>query len=123
MNKEKQTEEMAMTQLDVLANDIYQHCPDLKENYCGDTHCVACMANALYNAGYRKHSGWISVNDRLPDKSGNYLVLTTNGNHAVLSYSAKHRLFNAFDGLSKKWNKMHTIPVAYWMMCPESPEI
>lgn len=61
MSKE-QIEEMKMTPLDVLANDIYQHCPDLKDNYCGDTHCVSCLANALYNAGYRKQSEgeWIA---------------------------------------------------------------
>lgn len=47
-------EEMEMTPLDFLANDINQHCPDIKENYCGDTHCVACLATALYNADYRK---------------------------------------------------------------------
>ena len=64
MSREK-IEEMAMTPLDVLANDIYQHCPDLKDNYCGDTHCVACLANALYNAGYRKQSEgeWIAKTD------------------------------------------------------------
>ena len=56
MTKEQQIKEMAMTPLDILANDINQHCPDLKDNYCGDTHCVACLANALYNAGYRNHT-------------------------------------------------------------------
>ena len=50
----KQIEEMAFTDVDILANDINQHCADLAENYCGDTHCVSCLANALYNAGYRK---------------------------------------------------------------------
>ena len=62
MSEEKQIEKMEMTPLDFLANDICQHCPDLKENYCGDTHCVACLANALYNAGYRKQSEgeWIT---------------------------------------------------------------
>lgn len=50
----EQIEEMEMTPLDVLANDINQHCSHLAENYCGDTHCVACLANALYNAGYIK---------------------------------------------------------------------
>lgn len=41
-------------QINELANDINQHCADLAEIYCGATHCVACLANALYNAGYRK---------------------------------------------------------------------
>ena len=78
MSREKQIEETAMTPLDVLANDIYQHCPDLAENYCGDTHCVACMANGLYNAQYRKQE-WISVEERLPE----------NGAHCLVSCSVK----------------------------------
>ena len=54
MSREKQINE--------LANDLNQHCADLAETYCGDTHCVACLANALYNAGYRKQSvgEWIA---------------------------------------------------------------
>lgn len=48
--------ETELKPIDILANDINQHCPDLTDNYCGDTHCVACLANALYNAGYRKQS-------------------------------------------------------------------
>ena len=52
----KQIEEMALTDVDILANDINQHCPDLAENYCGGTHCVACLANALTAKGYRKAS-------------------------------------------------------------------
>lgn len=50
----EQIEEMELTPRDILANDIYQHCQDLADNYCGDTHCVSCLSTALYNAGYRK---------------------------------------------------------------------
>ena len=55
-NREKQIEEMALTEVDILANDINQHCADLAENYCGGTHCVACLAKALTDKGYRKAS-------------------------------------------------------------------
>ena len=79
MSREKQIEEMAMTPLDVLANDINQHCPDLKENYCGDTHCVACLANALYNAGYRKQS---ENTIELPCKVGTTLYFLYNSPYA-----------------------------------------
>lgn len=58
MNKEKQIEGMALTDVDILANDINQHCPDLAENYCGGTHCVACLANALTAKGYLKASNF-----------------------------------------------------------------
>lgn len=56
MSKEKQIEEIAFTDVDILANDINQHCADLTETYCGDTHCVACLAHALTEKGYRKQS-------------------------------------------------------------------
>jgi hypothetical protein len=56
MSRDKQIEDMALTDVDILANDINQHCPDLAENYCGGTHCVACLANALTAKGYRKAS-------------------------------------------------------------------
>lgn len=56
MSRDKQIDEMAFTDVDILANDINQHCADLAENYCGDTHCVACLAHALTEKGYRKSS-------------------------------------------------------------------
>ena len=62
MSKEKQIEEMAFTDVDVLANDINEHCADLAENYCGGTSCLACLAHALTAKGYRKQSEgeWIT---------------------------------------------------------------
>lgn len=74
MSREEQIEKTAMTPLDVLANDIYQHCPDLAENYCGDTHCVACMANGLYNAQYRKQEWTNIAEDGFPKEEGEYFV-------------------------------------------------
>lgn len=56
MDEMEQIKDLAFTGVDILANDINQHCADLAENYCGDTHCVACLASALYTAGYRKQS-------------------------------------------------------------------
>lgn len=70
---EKQIEEMAMTPLDFLANDINQHCPDLADNYCGDTHCIACLTNALYNAGYRRKSDVIDEFAKMLKEKMNYL--------------------------------------------------
>ena len=56
MNKEKQIEEMAFTDVDILANELNQHCADLAENYCGGTTCLSCLAHALTEKGYRKAS-------------------------------------------------------------------
>lgn len=56
MNAGKQIEEMALTEVDILANDLNQHCADLAENYCGGTTCLSCLAHALTAKGYRKAS-------------------------------------------------------------------
>ncbi len=67
MSKEKQIEEMAKI-------------------FCGMKNgCDGCMwdkvhcnernyAEEIYNAGYRKQSGWISVDERLPERNGRYLT-------------------------------------------------
>jgi hypothetical protein len=56
MTKDKQIEEMEFSDVDILANDINQHCADLAETYCGDTNCLTCLAHALTEKGYRKAS-------------------------------------------------------------------
>lgn len=56
MSKEKRIEEMEFTDVDIIANDINQHCADLAETYCGGTNCLTCLAHALTAKGYRKQS-------------------------------------------------------------------
>lgn len=62
MSREKQIEEMA--------NDLAQHCPDLVENCCGASSCVSCLTRYLYNAGYRKQKEgeWLDTGDEQLDK-------------------------------------------------------
>ena len=44
-------------QIDEMANDIAQICPDLIENSCcEDDSCVSCLTYSLLNKGYRKAS-------------------------------------------------------------------
>ena len=64
-NKQKQIEE--------LAEEIYQNSPCA----CLDYDETKMVAGWLYKAGYRKQSGWISVDERLPDKSMECLIYTT----------------------------------------------
>lgn len=64
MSKEKQIEE--------IANVIYDD-PNAYDTYWR-SHCEQ-LAETIYNAGYRKQSEWISVEERLPEKAGcEYLV-------------------------------------------------
>lgn len=73
-------------------------------------------AQALYNAGYRKQSEWISVEDRLPDREG----------ETVLYYDGKE-----VDACNFYFEKFHTIDlyesdiidgVTHWMPLPEPPK-
>ena len=61
---------------------------------------------------------WISVEDRLPEESGEYLVVTRGGVCMTMAYSAVHRVFNAFD-----WGEVNApINCDYWMPLPEMPK-
>ena len=65
---------------------------------------------------------WINAKERLPEESGWYLVILDGGHHITdLSYSARHKAFNAFDCLSENTGAMNDI-VAYWAEIPELPE-
>lgn len=112
MSKEKQIEEMA------------KHCPC----YFGEKCCIdgelpekcdmlcqfGTYAEILYNAGYRKQE-WISVDERLPNREGKYLVCTTNGNIGVgnfIDYYGKGTCL-CFDCWA----------VTHWMPLPEPPKM
>ncbi len=62
---------------------------------------------------------WVSVKDRLPDKSGYYLILSNTRDARIWSYSVKHKAFNAFDLLE---DARYALPVTYWMPLPEPPK-
>lgn len=80
------------------------------------------VAKHLYESGYRKQE-WISVDDKLPEKSGGYLVYTYNENRLILDYSAEHNLFNTFDSYSRDVAEGYAIPVTHWMPLPEPPKM
>ena len=65
-------------------------------------------------------SKWINFNTRKPNESGDYLVvLKETRQRYVLSYSVKHKAFNAFDEL--KTNN-YEIPITHWMKLPPLPK-
>ena len=62
---------------------------------------------------------WVSVDDRLPEESGFYLVFADLERSEVLPYSKKYQAFNAFDD---NYSEENVIPVTHWMPMPEPPE-
>ena len=47
--------------------------------------------------GHYATSDWISVKDRLPEESGDYLALQNSVNQYVLHFSSRHQAFNCYD--------------------------
>ena len=73
--------------------------------------CDECIATQIYNAGYRKQSGWISVDERLPEKWQRVLV-NYNGNVCISWLNANSTWFEC-------WNDK----VTHWMPLPEAPKM
>lgn len=114
MSRDKQIEEMAeITKV---------HCE--LENQCGSCHwstCNECLAEVLYNAGYRKQE-WISVEERLPEPNTNVLIYVFFHNQwqivkGWLSYCDKK-----FHISNSDYPSLTDIPVTHWMPLPEPPE-
>ena len=93
-----------------------------KKNHIMASHVIlADYAEQLYNAGYRKQSEWISVEERLPEENGRYLVCV-NVSHlaftnltiiAVMEYGKKHGFYLYSEDE----------PVTHWMPLPEPPKM
>lgn len=60
---------------------------------------------------------WISVSERLPEISGDYLVTTVHGYIKLLECSAKYSVFNASD---LQEHPKYAIAVKAWMPLPEA---
>lgn len=76
-------------------------------------------AKAFFNAGYRKQE-WISVEDRLPERSGDYLTYHEHGNCGVIYYNADIKLWNVYYSDDVR-NAIRSI--THWMPLPEAPKM
>lgn len=102
----EQIEEMAQLMCEDCAASG-EHCPT---ELCDD---VVQQAQVLYNAGYRKQSEWISVEDRLPTwEDGKVLIYTPYG----ISITERTT--------SNRWKGDCAIPklITHWMPLPEAPK-
>lgn len=112
MSKEKQIEEMVR----LIETTCSERISEAGESIlrCPFSYgCNECTAVALYNAGYRKQSGWISVEERLPEREGMYLVYTYKG-------AIKFGDFRSY--YAKNDNPQFDYYVTHWMPLPEPPK-
>lgn len=122
MNKtdKKAIEEMARQNCHIKYHmKNYKTCKECYEtNYCACRVYEVCRN--LYNAGYRKQSGWISVEERLPEKSGDYITYHEHGSCGVIYYNASIYLWNVYY-FKDTQNAIRS--VTHWMPLPEPPKM
>ena len=107
MQREKQIEEMAR-ELNTATFGVNVH--TLADHLKPET--INKVAEYLYNAGYRKQSEWISVEERLPPAGKGVLVCF---DHFVsIDFMRSDGQWNTFNADSSKC-------VTYWMPIPKVP--
>ena len=99
---------------------------------CKPTECqIADKAEALYNAGYRKQSEWISVEERLPENDygkhwkerQHYLVMTEpSGLMRVARFGSKEFPW-WIDSHDTVMTSANYAKVTHWMPLPEPPKM
>ena len=106
MSKEKQIEEMV---------DIYEAARLKARETLGSMNEGEAMwySKAFYEAGCRKQSEWISVEERLPEREGTYLVYTYKG-------AIKFGDFRCY--YAENDSPQFDYYVTHWMPLPEAPE-
>lgn len=125
MSREKQIEEMVRVIADVPPIEFHFGSRMRGKH----VFALSKIAEYLYNAGFRKQSErdnveWISVLDRKPEESGEYLTYhgdVNGGYYMLLHYSAKHKLFNTSDVIEDTSKAI--LSVTHWMLRPEPPEM
>ena len=71
-------------------------------------------AERAVEAGYVKQSGWISVNERLPEESGRFLLVDDEGYMFTASWYTTSGWFMPF---------CHGNAITHWMPLPEAPKM
>lgn len=89
---------------------------------CGASTRECDTEQEAVSAWNMRADGWIPVDERLPEKSGEYICLSRTAIRHVLDYSAKHKKFNACDSLSEQLADSYSINVMYWQPLPEPPK-
>ena len=114
-------------------------CDALKKDWSMADHCEDCPQKVIacqYDQVFTRMDicqmlddaptvgEWISVEDRLPEQSGEVFVHTKNHYTACVSYSKKYNAFNWFDVLGEVRERYGGTlwDVEYWMPIPPLPE-
>ena len=79
--------------------------------------CMNVVKKFVQEVAEEYNGGWISVNDRLPDKAGSYLVIGKSGGATVTRWYMPSEFYpeGHFGGNSTDY-------IRYWMPRPEPPK-
>ena len=117
MSKEKQIEELAK----ILASNCGEctQCENYRKGTLnGVDRCYYKRGGMIYNAGYRKQSGWISVDERLPREGVDVLVALRIGDRLTVDtdriYCGRWYTYGSRGYRGSRF-------VTYWMPFPEYP--
>lgn len=114
MSREKQIEEMTNDLCDI-------DCKGMKCDSCDSYGCEYRMqAEALYNAGYRKQSEWISVDERLPEENGRHLACVEISH---LAFEGLTTVVMMEYSKTNGFNVSGEETVTHWMPLPEAPKM
>ena len=105
---------------------IIEEMAEVLKDYTARNHIMAshvildCYAEELYSKNYRKQE-WISVDERLPEEAGEYLIISKLGVVYLAPYSSRYRAFNATnDDDGDRWRLND---ITHWMPLPEAPKM
>ena len=122
---------MSKEQIEEIRKDIFAAFGGYPANWQEDWQA---LAEAVYNAGYRKQSEWISVDERLPEdvygrdrKQITVLVCTKSGR---VSTSSRVRMMQCNRETWEleytdvfEWSGQIAKKVTHWMSLPEPPKM
>lgn len=106
-----------MTDKEKLVELLDSHCDYAGHVDCKDD-CTKCLADHLLANGMTVQ-GWISVEERLPENDGSYLVYTARGSVCVVHFYTQkiiHETYVRPEGWSGKGK------VTHWMPLPQLPK-
>lgn len=109
-------EQIEKQAIEEMANEICSVCHAYK-NCVNTTPCTMAYKEAeeLYQGKRYHKQEWVSVDDRLPSKSGKYICCTTKGTILI------ERFYQLDDG---GWFSNHKFcTVTHWMPLPETPNM
>lgn len=125
MDEKKQIEEMTLVIARLFCNPKGCYNCNLCDAYgslelsCEDYLSYRRMASVLYAAGYRKQSGWISVDEKLPPKREWVICYSPNKKSLPIFLG---RIGNYSDDWQQEGGYICMTPVTHWMPLPERPK-